>query len=710
MLRDSKTSILCFIFIFFMGYTFPAWSADYSFVEINFSFMIGLSLTYFISIGLLKQFQTIKWHYPLLSLLILSAVLLAIPYSTDKGFVLGSAALFITINSIWPLNLLKNAMSIRHKIYFYSALTAAAVFIVSLLILPQASLLITWLSFSVFCLAVYALTIALLTKRFDIKLARLTVQWLMLFTFSMLIYKWIYSSADMTWLVVPAVLSYFMALINAFFYILSEEDLENGPVRETPQRVIDANFSYTHDHATQLPSYQQTLSKLHQLFQKEDKRKYAIIVFKPINFQQVNSVLGHHNSDILLLQLAYCLQQHLEGNELLIDFEASKQVSRIGKLQGLNFIVAFDVTDLKHPEKEIIEFMCQQITNAVPDAMSFKSFSLNFELAFGVAMSSAQSQNIDEFIAHAGDALLEAESTKSNIRYFDNNQVSYTEQQLSKMELLKEDIVEGKLHWVVQPQIKASDRSLKGFELLVYWQHKNEEPQELQSFASLAEYSGEIYLLTKLMLKEAFIILGKLQQRGLSKPVSINLVSKHLLEAELVDYIEQQMSKYDVLADNLIIELTEDVLLTASEKSKQTIDQLRSLGIKISIDNFTGSYESLRYVRKMSINQVKVDCKQLTEKEDDKVDTAIVHSLINLSGTMQLPIIGVGIDSHEVERIFIAAGGSVMQGEIINKGVALNEFDDWLIAWFDETPITVEVPITDTERGTIPFSLKKNGD
>lgn len=449
----------------------------------------------------------------------------------------------------------------------------------------------------------------------------------------------------------------------------------------------DELFNYTHDLTTNLPTAQHALKQFEQELKATKHNRMAAVVFKPINFKQVNTVLGHHNSDILLLQLAYCLQKTLAEKQDLLSFDSNPEPVRLARLQGLDFLVVFDLSTAKHEAKHVIDDLCMQLANAVPDAMSFKSFSLNFELAFGVAISDEHGNSVHEIVAHATDALLKAESKEQTIQYFDNSAVLYTERQLALMERLRQDIVAEDLRWYLQPQVNVDDNSLVGFELKVHWYNNEQEPMELADFIDLAEHSGEVYNLTKQMFKQAFKALFTLHKMGVYQRVSVSLSSKNLLEPDLVDFIELQMKNFNISGKYLMIELNEQMMISACQRAKNTIDQLKSLDVSIAIFNFSGSYETLRYLRKMAIHQIKINCQQLGKVDSSNhADKAIINALITLTRSMKIPLIGTHIDKHEAVNQYIAMGGKLIQGDIINRGVVPDEIEIWLNRWFKQHP------------------------
>ena len=446
-------------------------------------------------------------------------------------------------------------------------------------------------------------------------------------------------------------------------------------------------FTYTHDPVTNLPTAQQALKAFESAIKSSTGQRYAAVVFKPINFQQVNSLLGYHNSDILLLQLAYCLQQKIVNNKKLLTFGASPEPVRIARLQSLQFLVVYDLTDSRFDDQSMLNELCQQLGKAVPDAMSFKSYSLNFELAFGIAISGEHGNTVEEVIAHAGDALLNGLKSQQVISYFDNSSILYTQSQLARMEAFRQDIHDEKLHCYLKPQVNIKNYNIVGFQLKVHWYEKSaRKPLELSEFSELAEQSGELYCLTRYMFEQAFTTLETLHRIGVYQRISVSLASENLFEVDLVDFIEEKLQQHGIAGKYLMIELNEQVMLNASLRVKSIIDQLKSLDISISIANFSGSYESLRYVRKMAIHQLKVNCQQLSNDSSNRVDKAITNALVTLTRSMKIPLIGTNIDRHDASQAYIAMGGELIQGDIIHSGVVPDEIEIWLEKWYLQHP------------------------
>lgn len=461
--------------------------------------------------------------------------------------------------------------------------------------------------------------------------------------------------------------------------LLSEEMNSSGSAvnafaRHHQENSVNVNL----DPVTNLPTYQQSLLVFSSLLKEKPQGALVPIVFKPLNFSEVNKVLGHRNSDILLLQLAYKLQKTLVEHEYLLNFNQNGEAIRISRLQGLDFLLVLDTSKRKYAIKKEVELVCNTLEEAIPKAMSFKSVSLKFELAFGSIIPGDAHQGAESLIAQASDALLTSEKNNLHLSYFDPVLALYTEQQLVKMEKLKKDLHNNTITWVVEPQISLVTQTLKGFELSIDWRGSDDKPLSMKEFEEISTFSGELYHVTKKLIQEAFQLLNLLHSRGLYLTVSINLSNKDLLEIELADFIENESRNANVALEYLVVEIDESVLIHAAFRARMMVDQLKVLGVKIAIDHFSGSYESLRFLRRTAIEQVKIDCALIGTIATEKTESIIVNTLINLIRNMNISIVAIGVNNKEIEQSYLAFGGDIAQGFALNERITMQEIEHWL--------------------------------
>lgn len=689
----KKTSTFSFLYCFtpkliftllILSSSWPANAATVGgFAQYNLAFIVGMVIPVLIILVLLNSVADIRLRYPFVISLTLIAQLYLLQFIEKEyvSFLFISASAFISAMLFSTIGeKLENKLKALFTLLFSGLFIA---FLLSVLFIQVISIEQLWLGFILLNLVVAFIGLLILSKKLQIGLLKETITLVLVLLYGIALYLWELVSISENWIVFSAIAIYLMFVVNYCSAVVKHR-LFNGNnelelSQEIPQQANESIAVF--DPVTNLPNYHQSLHCL-RYYNGHDPSALAIIVFKPINFSQVNKVLGHHNSDILLLQLAYTLQKAVVDNPLLVNFNNATHPIRIARLQGLDFVMALDSNASQHPVKILIEQLCQQLKAAVPNAMSFKSFSLNFDLRFGVAFVNHHQNDLEQTIAFAGDALLDGEQNLQLIRYFNQEAEKYTEQKLLMMEKLKQDIIDNNISWVLQPQIALNKSQLIGFELMSDWRSTNGNMLDVNEFIEVAEYSGEAYRLARQMIEQACKLISLLHREHFYIQVSVNLFSKDVLEHDLIEFIEQVSSQYHTSLRYLVIELDETLLFEAPDKAKLIIDQLKSIGVKVLINNFSGSYEALRYLRRLAIDQVKVNCSQLVGlKDSEQSEKIIISALINLVRKMKVPLYGSGINNSEIKNTYLDIGGDIGQGNLITEGIRLEDAKKWTAQW-----------------------------
>jgi predicted signal transduction protein with EAL and GGDEF domain len=681
-----------FIYLFLLLlslFSAPSLASDtFSFVEYNLAFALGISLPLIIIAFLIREKIVNSWWYTIILVMSLLYFLssLSSAYLSTPIDIYNAAAILVTVVGLLPRT---GAFSRDKKlgnvyISYYFSLAVLVVFLAcnNQLFLNNTEIInngVLWLTFAGLSLLTAFIRLMMVNHHYGRDIFRFNMLFIATSVFCVIVYLQINMQLSMYWLLLSAIFSYLLTLIN-YSWLLAV-DIKKSVKIEVEQALspkIDELETFSRDAVTHLPSQLRALKHFKQYFkqqaQQDVNKRYAVIVFKPINFNRVNQLLGQQNSDILLVQLAYCLQQQTDAHSRLINFDLDSQPIKIARLQSLQFLVILDVANHQYEEKHYVNELCQQLLASVPEAASFKSFSLNFELAFGIDYFDSHSSSINDVVSWAGDAMLEAEKTGQTIHYFNHQSSLITERHLVKMEQLKTDIAEQKLQWKVQPQLNIITQQVIGYELFVYWAYQDEEVVELKDFLNIAVHSGELFQLTKLMIKQACQFLSKQDDEDI-KPVAINILSELLFEDTLTDYLIEQLEIYQLSSGLIRIEVPEQLILESTTKTQSFFALLKNLNIEIAIDEFSGNYQSLRFLRKLSINQLKVNCSELATDKDQQAEKMIMNALVNLAQVMHIPLVGTGINNIDAQRMFKEIGGVNGQGNTISLAVPITNQD-----------------------------------
>ena len=670
----------------FISFEANAASESFSFVEFNIAFVLGLSLPVLLIVFIIKPRPAIQKRLPVLLTVTLLGLLYCLNFNPENYLYLSlifSGLMFQTI-SYWSCNYQFNdSTSTINLVLKHSFFVATFLLFVLLLWSKIVSTPIAWgilASVQVVITASYVWLSRHKSNEVNLRSVSLLIINLV---FAMSIYCWLTGRLSFNLIVGISVVTYLLAMANGCWHIVT-----TLITRENEQAVLASQpqVKISYDPTTNLPNYQFALSVFEHNIATNESARYAVIICKPTDFQQINAILGHHNSDILLSQLVYSLQKSITHNATLLNFSSIDSPIRIARLQGLQFFMVMDVSQTTYNEEIVIEQLCKELALAVPGPMSFKSFSSYFKLAFGVAFVGKNSQSVTEVIACAEDALLQAEKQQTLVCFFNQEIAVFNQQQLLKMEQLKAAIAQDNLQWHLHPQVNVQSKQLTGFELQVSWQQQGSELLNLEEILLIAEQSGDTYALSLQIVNHAFKAIIALQNLNIKTPIAIKLSDNSLLEPDLVDYIEQQSNTYGVDCELLTVEVQEAILLMSSPQAKASIDQLKSLDVSIVIDHFSGSYEALRYIRRMAVSGIKIDCYSLAKATPGSSDKAIINTLITLTRKMGLPLIGTNINVIAIEEMFISMGGEFAQGQRYSLGITQEDLPHWLVAWRKQYP------------------------
>lgn len=703
--KSSQILSFCskFLFVALFFFVSSAHAAEsYTFAEFNIAFILGLTLPVtFIALSL-KKYRAINWGYPVTACLSILLQLVAFDHFTQwqQPIILICAASYTACIYYWLTSFSSSEKSVESQLsplsgqieqpslttfFNYVVGIAYVSLAISLWLFHQVNVYVLWLIF-VAIVVVSGMFILLKDKgRQQYELLLDVVLWCSLAIYAVVIYLWLNTKVELDWLISVAILSFFIVILTTsrkiVFHMKAQKKSYGQQAAGNPLAI---NKSMTPlDPITNLPTHQQGLHQFSLAIQETPKVQFVAIVLKPINFHEVNKVLGHQNSDILLLQLAYNLQQCACEEPTLLNFNFGEPRLKIARLQGLDFLVVLDCSSSTYPAELLVETLCRKLTDAVPQAMSFKSFSLNFELAFGVAISGLHGNTAEQLIAHASDALLDAERAQQRLSYFDYKTAIYSEKQLAKMEQLKRDVLDEQLTWLAHPQVSLVNNQLLGFQLTVDWPNLSSlAPNTMQNDVfQLAEYSGEIHRLSQQYITQAASLLASTHKNNFHVEVSINLSAQVLFEPDLVHLMLAKLEQANVLPKYLVIEINEELFVSHLPATKVAIDQLQANGFSVAINQFSGGFETLRYLRKVAINRVQIDASQLENSQEQYADKAIIDALINVARKMELPVVASGINSQTIAESYLSIGGDFSQGKKVAAPINIPDVGAWLIAW-----------------------------
>ncbi|WP_049762398.1 putative bifunctional diguanylate cyclase/phosphodiesterase [Lachnoclostridium phytofermentans] len=373
------------------------------------------------------------------------------------------------------------------------------------------------------------------------------------------------------------------------------------------------------------------------------------------NFKDINDTLGHSYGDEMLIDVMHRLEELIKENDYL---------SRIG---GDEFAILIqNLTDLSELEERILEV--QQIF-ATPFRVATREFFIT--VSIGVAIAPKDGKTTQSLVKNMNSAMYEAkERGKNNFCYYDDSINLKMMQKLEMQSELRKAIEENQFVVYYQPQINLVNDRVVGFEALARWQHPEKGIIAPIDFIPLAEDNGMIVAIGKKMLYESCMQLRSLQESGYRDIViAVNLSARQFKDKDFLPMVYEILEETKADARGLEFEITETVALDDLEFSISTISKLKEIGITFALDDFGTGYSSLNYLKRLPVNNLKIDKSFLDTILENNSDQKIVHTMIDLAKHLNIEVIAEGVELSEQEKFLKEINCGKAQGYYYGKPV-----------------------------------------
>ncbi|MDH3883638.1 MAG: EAL domain-containing protein [Desulfobacterales bacterium] len=401
-----------------------------------------------------------------------------------------------------------------------------------------------------------------------------------------------------------------------------------------------------HDPLTNLPNRALLLLRLQQAIEGSQRNHsmFAMLMMDLDRFKEVNDTLGHDVGDELLVQVS-----HRVGTLL----RKSDTVARIG---GDEFaIVLSDVTQ----EQAIL--ISGKIGRCLSSEFEVANHKFNIGCSIGIAMFPEHGVDSSVLLKCADLAMYVAKRNHLNHVVYDAAESPQSESVLSLDSSLRQAIEQDELLLHYQPKVDLQTGSLIGVEALVRWQH-DDHLLYPDKFIPYAEKTGLIKNITKWVLKTALKQQSQWQSVGENLKMSVNLSFKDLGDHSLVSYISESLDRWQVNPECLMLEITETSVMEDPHQTLEILRQLDEMGLGISIDDFGTGYSSLVYLKKLPVDEIKIDRSFVVDLLSNSDSLVIVRSIIDLAHNLGMSVTAEGVETMEVWEKLSSLGCDVSQG------------------------------------------------
>jgi EAL domain-containing protein (putative c-di-GMP-specific phosphodiesterase class I) len=257
---------------------------------------------------------------------------------------------------------------------------------------------------------------------------------------------------------------------------------------------------------------------------------------------------------------------------------------------------------------------------------------------------------------------------------------NYSPRRLALVSELQSAIGRGELELYYQPQADISTGAVVGAEALLRWMHPQAGFIPPEEFIEVAERTGLIRPLTLFVLESATAQWRTWKDAGIDVGVSVNLSVRNLLDPGLIEDLAKLLRQAAMPASRLTLEVTESSIMSDIERTLAVVNGLARLGVRFSIDDFGTGYSSLTYLKRLPVEEIKIDKSFIVSMESDENDRAIVRAVIDLAANLGLTVVAEGVETESAWKVLADLGCAVAQGYFLSPPVPPAQFFAWAAA------------------------------
>ena len=419
-----------------------------------------------------------------------------------------------------------------------------------------------------------------------------------------------------------------------------------------------------YDPLTSLPNLINFRTQVQQAIESQQYDRVSIITINLDRFKQVNDVLGYEMGDNILKATA--------SRITAIDCIEPDQVARVS---GDEFSI------LVLPNCSSNMDVAKALQNALREPMEIDDTQIDLSSSIGIASWPDDVADCNNLINASQLAMYSAKARKEEIVEYREDLVTSAPENLGLLSELRRAVRQNELRVFLQPKVDTRSHEAVAAEALIRWEHPENGMVAPYRFVPFAEQTGFVRELTKWMIREIAKNWHALQPETGMLRISVNLSTRDLMTSGLPEFLHDVLEQYQVPASGMCLEITESAIMDDPKFAEQTLAKLSAMGFRLSIDDFGTGYSSLGYLKRLPVNELKVDQSFVFGMIENPNDLVIVQSTIDLAHNLGLDVVAEGVETVEMYEALSQLGCEEAQGYLISRPMPMEEFKAWRQDW-----------------------------
>lgn len=423
-----------------------------------------------------------------------------------------------------------------------------------------------------------------------------------------------------------------------------------------------------YDPLTKLPNRRLLMDRINQvtLTCLRNDTLGALLFIDLDHFKNLNDTLGHNVGDLLLQQVAERISSSV------------REIDTVARIGGDEFVVLLAGLN-KITEKCVIEVksIIKQINTALKQPYQLDQRMHTMTCSIGIALFNEIHQSGNELLKQADIAMYRAKlEGRNTFKFFDTTMQDDVDTRVRIEKELQEAIKQEQFILHYQVQVGSDGRPI-GTEALIRWMHPNQGLLLPSSFIDLAEELHLIIPISKWVVNQACAQLKIWEKNELTRSLnmSINISADYFYDINFISDIQNAIILHSINSSLLLFELTESVLIKDIERTIEKMHALNKMGSRISLDDFGTGYSSLQYLKKLPIQQLKIDKIFVSDIFNHTSDQMIARTIIMMAENMGLEVLAEGVETEEQQKFLLDNGCLKYQGYLFGRPMPIDDFE-----------------------------------
>ena len=438
----------------------------------------------------------------------------------------------------------------------------------------------------------------------------------------------------------------------------------------TEQKEHENQLEYMahYDLLTGLPNRALLADRLHQAMAQANRRGQllAVAYLDLDGFKMVNDRYGHETGDQLLIALSNRMKQTMREGDTL------------ARLGGDEFVaVLFDLANTGGP-------MLNRLLEAAAQPVGIGEHVFKISASLGVTFyPQADAVDADHLLRQADQAMYQAKlAGKNRYHFFDTEQDRSVRGRHESLEHIRNALAAQEFVLHYQPKVNMRTGLVIGAEALIRWQHPERGLLPPGIFLPVIEDHPLAIEIGEWVIDTALTQMERWRAVGLDLPVSVNVGALQLLQADFVDRLRDILANHPTLSpDTLEIEILETSALEDLDQVSQVIEDCQAIGVNFALDDFGTGYSSLTYLKRLSVNQLKIDQSFVRDMLDDPDDLSILGGVLGLATAFRRQVIAEGVETIAHGSMLLQLGCELAQGYGIGRPMPADDLPTWVTTW-----------------------------